>query len=86
MTDHAGELLGTFDVVFDDGSGLAISVYREERRVRFQWPNQGGIPNEHMVRVVNEGRRSAARWRRKRSNRRSGSAKSAAASTCSADG
>ena len=55
MTDHAGELLGTFDVVFDDGSGLAISVYREGRRVRFQWPNQGGIPNEHMVRVVNEG-------------------------------
>ena len=55
MTDHAGELLGTFDVVFDDGSRLAISVYREERRVRFQWPNQGGIPNKHMVRVVNEG-------------------------------
>ena len=55
MTDHAGELLGTFDVVFDDGSKRVVSVYRDEQRVRFQWPDHGGIPNEHMVRVANEG-------------------------------
>lgn len=47
-------LEGRLEVHFTDGTTFTGVVHREAERVFLCWVNHGGVPNEHLIRPVNQ--------------------------------
>ena len=48
------DLLGRFDLVFEDGSEEVVTLLRDANHGVFQWGGQAGLPCEHAVRQIND--------------------------------